>query len=66
MCQDLTLGCLNCLFGVHSAKTETLAVVRELSYFIFALYLLYSNFSMAYTTDTIHSSIKTSKTMDQK
>ena len=34
MCQDLPLGCLNCLFGVCSAKTKTFAVVFE---FIFLL-----------------------------
>ena len=33
MCQDLPLGCLNCLFGVCSAKTETFAVVFEFTYF---------------------------------
>ena len=33
MCQDLPLGCLNCLFGVCCAKTETFAVVFEFSYF---------------------------------
>jgi hypothetical protein len=33
MCQDLPLGCLNCLFGVCCAKTETFAVVFEFLYF---------------------------------
>ena len=33
MCQDLPLGWLDCLFGVCSAKTETLAVVREFTFF---------------------------------
>jgi hypothetical protein len=33
MCQDLPLGCLNCLFGVCGAKTETFAVVREFTFF---------------------------------
>ena len=33
MCQDLPLGCLNCLFGVCCAKTETFAVVREFTFF---------------------------------
>ena len=34
MCQDLPLGCLNCLFGVCGAKTETFAVVREITFFL--------------------------------
>lgn len=34
MCQDLPLGCLNFLFGMCGAKTETFVVVRE---FIFLL-----------------------------
>ena len=29
MCQDLPLGCLNCLFGVCCEKIETFAVVLE-------------------------------------
>ena len=33
MCQDLPLGCLNCLFGVCCEKTETFAVVFEFLYF---------------------------------
>ena len=33
MCQDLPLGCLNCLFGVCSAKTETFAEVHEFTSF---------------------------------
>ena len=33
MCQDLPLGWLDCLFGVCSAKTETLAVVHELFFY---------------------------------
>ena len=33
MCQDLPLGRLDCLFGVCSAKTETLGVVREFTFF---------------------------------
>ena len=33
MCQDLPLGCLNCLFGVCDAKTETFPVVFEFTYF---------------------------------
>ena len=34
MCQDLPLGCLNCLFGGCCAKTETLAVVFEFLYLL--------------------------------
>ena len=34
MCQDLPLGCLNCLFGVCGAKTETFAVVREFTFLL--------------------------------
>ena len=33
MCQDLPLGCLNCLFGVCCEKIETFAVVFEFLYF---------------------------------
>ena len=33
MCQDLPLGWLDWLFGVYSAKTETLAVVHEFPFF---------------------------------
>jgi hypothetical protein len=33
MCQELPLGCLNCLFGMCGAKTETFAVVHEFTYF---------------------------------
>ena len=33
MCQDLPIGCLNCLFGMCGAKTETFAVVREFTFF---------------------------------
>ena len=33
MCQDLPLGCLNCLFGVCGANTETFSVVREFTFF---------------------------------
>ena len=33
MCQDLPLGCLNCLFGLCGAKTETFAVVRDFTFF---------------------------------
>jgi hypothetical protein len=51
MCQDLPLGCLNSLFGVCSAKTETFALASEFLYFtgtcknseIFTQYL-YANF----------------------
>jgi hypothetical protein len=34
MCQDLPLGCLNCLFGMCSAKTETFAEVREFTFLL--------------------------------
>ena len=33
MCQVLVLGWLDCLFDMCSAKTETLAVVREFTFF---------------------------------
>src|SRR4051812_45079438 len=33
MCQDLPLGCLNCLFGMCSTKTDTFAIVHEFTYF---------------------------------
>ena len=33
MCQDFPLEWLDCLFGLCSAKTETLAVAREFSFF---------------------------------
>ena len=33
MCQDLPLGWLDGLFGLCSAKTETLVVVRDFSFF---------------------------------
>ena len=58
MCQDLPLGCLNCLFGVCCAKTETFAVVFEFPYFtgtcknseiftqyFYANFLFFPNFS---------------------
>ena len=32
MCQDLPLRWLDCLFGLGSAKTETLAVVRDFTF----------------------------------
>ena len=33
MCQGLPLGCLQCLFGMCGAKTETSVVVREFTFF---------------------------------
>jgi hypothetical protein len=33
MCQDLPLGCLNCLFGVCCAKIEIFSVVFKFLYF---------------------------------
>ena len=58
MCQYLPLGCLNCLFGVCSAKTKTFAVVCEFTFFtgtcknseiftqyFYANFLFFPNFS---------------------
>ena len=33
MCQELPLGCLNCLFDMCCVKSETFSVVFEFSYF---------------------------------
>ena len=33
MCQALVLGCLDCLFTMCRRKTQTLAVVREFTFF---------------------------------
>jgi hypothetical protein len=34
MCQDLPLGCLNCLFGMCGVKTETFDVVHEFTFLL--------------------------------